>query len=368
MRRRLSGLILFALIATLSAAAGTLPRQIADDAFWRMISDFSEKGGVFRFQLMSNEREFPSVIPALKKTASAGGVYLGVGTEQNFTYIAAIHPELAFVFDIRRENMIEHLIYKAIFEMSANRTEFISRLFSRKAPPGTNEKSTAAELFQAYVRSEPDPQMFRQNLQAIRNRLIREHRFPLTPDDQMIIDSIYRLFFETGPGINYTFRGFGGFRPGTYAGLMTATDENKNAWSYLATEENFQTVREMERKNLIVPLVGDFAGTKAIRTVGKYLKDHDAVVSVFYTSNVEQYLFEQADDWRHFYSNVATLPVNPSSTFVRSSHFGYGAAAQRQRQNPSIYVMLRSPLLDVVRAFNGGRIQNYDQLIRLSKD
>jgi len=149
---------------------------------------------------------------------------------------------------------------------------------------------------------------------------------------------------------------------------MTATDEHEKAWSYLASEENFQLVREMERKNLIIPIVGDFAGTKAIRTVGKYLKDHDAVVSVFYTSNVEQYLFEQADDWRHFYSNVATLPMNPSSTFVRSSHFGYGAAAQRQRQNPSIYVMLRCPLLDVVRAFNDGRIQNYDQLIRLSKD
>jgi hypothetical protein len=78
-------------------------------------------------------------------------------------------------------------------------------------------------------------------------------------------------------------------------------------------------IRDMERRNLIVPLVGDFAGTKAIRAVGTYLKEHGAVVSVFYASNVEQYLFQQGDDWRRYYSNVAALPLDSSSTFIRSS-------------------------------------------------
>src|SRR5438105_3431733 len=128
-------------------AADTLPREISDDAFWRMISDFSEKGGSFRFEYMSNEREFEFVIPELKKATKPGGAYLGVGPEQNFTYIAAARPKIAFIFDIRRDNMLEHLMYKAIFEMSANRSEFISRLFSRKAPSGPAEKSTVKALF-----------------------------------------------------------------------------------------------------------------------------------------------------------------------------------------------------------------------------
>src|SRR5205823_14378014 len=123
---------------------------------------------------------------------------------------------------------------------------------------------------------------------------------------------------------------FGGYNGAgsNYAALMTSTDDHGQAWSYLSSEANYQVVREMQRKNLIVPLVGDFAGTKAIRAVGTYLKEHGAVVSTFYTSNVEQYLLQQDDDWRHSYSNVGTLPLDASSTFIRSSDYSFGTTAQ----------------------------------------
>ncbi|PYS24420.1 MAG: hypothetical protein DMG11_24450 [Acidobacteria bacterium] len=81
-------------------AADTLPSQLSDDVFWRMVSDFSEGSGSFRFEFMSNEREFQSVIPDLVATTKPGGVYLGVGPEQNFTYIAATQPKMAFITDI----------------------------------------------------------------------------------------------------------------------------------------------------------------------------------------------------------------------------------------------------------------------------
>src|SRR5437773_8339724 len=131
-------------------AADTLPGELSDETFWRLVSDFSEESGSFRFEYMSNELQFQYVIPRLKENRKPGGVYLGVGPEQNFTYIAAVQPKMAFIFDIRRQNVIEHLIYKAIFEMSQDRVEFLSRLFSRKAPPGLNEKSTARQLFTAF--------------------------------------------------------------------------------------------------------------------------------------------------------------------------------------------------------------------------
>src|SRR5262252_4475435 len=152
-------------------SADTIPNEIDSRTFWRMVTDMSEEGEYFRFQFMSNEVEFPSIIPQLKKDFKPGGVYLGVGPEQNFTYIAAIQPRIAFIFDIRRDNLIEHLIYKAIFEMSATRTEFVSKLFSRKPTAALTTKSTAIELFRAYTTARPDAQLFNQNLQSIRTTL-----------------------------------------------------------------------------------------------------------------------------------------------------------------------------------------------------
>ncbi|PYS52759.1 MAG: hypothetical protein DMG13_15020 [Acidobacteria bacterium] len=347
-------------------AADTLPREITDDAFWQMVSDFSEGGGSFRFEFMSNELEFQSVIPALKKTTKPGGAYLGVGPEQNFTYIAAVQPKIAFVTDIRRENMLEHLIYKAVFEMSSDRADFVSRLFSRKASPGLNDNPTVKALFQAYRTAEPDAQLFSRNLQAVKDRLMKDHRFRLTSEDQTSIDYIYRTIFNSGTGFNYS-GGFGGFRGVSYADLMTATDDEGQPRSYLANEENFQFVRQMERKNLIVPLVGDFAGPTALRKIGQYLKKHGASVTAFYTSNVEQYLFQQGDDWRHFYQNAAALPIDSSSAFIRSSHFAYDTGTQSfkvlRRGN---FLSLLCPMPDLLKAFNEGRLQSYDQVIRMS--
>jgi len=117
-------------------AADNLPKQLSDRAYWKMVVDFSEPDGFFRSDnFISNETTFQEVIPELKKRVSQNGVYLGVGPDQNFTYIAALRPRMAFIVDIRRQNLILHLMYKAIIEMSDDRADFMSRLFSRPRPP-----------------------------------------------------------------------------------------------------------------------------------------------------------------------------------------------------------------------------------------
>jgi hypothetical protein len=131
------------LVATLAAAADTLPSRIPDDDFWRLLTSFSERAGTFPSDnLLSNETLLQHVIPELARTVKPGGVYLGVGPEQNFTYMVALRPRLAFIFDIRRGNLALHLIYKALFEMSSDRAEFVSRLFARKRPEGLTADST----------------------------------------------------------------------------------------------------------------------------------------------------------------------------------------------------------------------------------
>src|SRR4030095_9447113 len=321
MQRRAATIVLSAalLLATLLHAADTLPATLADGAFWKMISDFSETGGSFDFEMfMSNEVTFQTILPNLLKVVSPGGVYLGVGPEQNFTYISAVRPKIAFIVDIRRENMLEMLMYKALFETSPNRGEFISRLFSRRLASSVAPQASVDSVFGA-LRGSADPQFFSQNVQNIKDRLLKTHGFPLTARDLQTIDYSYNRFYRGGPDASLTSVGT------SYRSLMRYTDSQGNNRNFLAAESNFQFVQDMHRKNLIVPIVGDFTGPRALRSVGGYLKDHNAEVMTFYVSNVEEYITWPATRWAAYCRNLTALPVGASSTFIRFGRGGQGS-------------------------------------------
>ena len=313
------------------AADEHLPARLTDGEFWRLTEELSEPNGYFRSDnLLSNEVYFQYVIKELVQRIEPGGVYMGVGPEQNFTYIAAIKPKIAFITDIRRGNLELHLMYKALFELSADRAEFVSRLFTRRRPARLTSKSTVEEIFTAYASVDQGAEdLYNANLKAIDDLLAKKHGLSLSSDDLSGINYVYRNFYSFGPNINYNSStrggGFGGFV--SYADLMVATDSNNASLSFLANEENFRIVKDLEQKNLIVPLVGDFAGPKALRAVGKYLKEHNATVTAFYASNVEQFLYGSGT-WTTFCKNVASLPLDATSTFIRSTRsggFGRGA-------------------------------------------
>jgi hypothetical protein len=338
--------------------AAELPTTLSDPEFWRIVTEFSETGGVFQPQLMTNEDSLQSVIPALKQKTRSGGVYIGVGTEQNFTYIAALQPRIAFVLDIRRDNMLEHLMYKALFELSSDRADFVSRLFSRKRPAGLDVQSNATALFEAFRSVEADSKFYEDDLRAVLDHLLTKHKAQLSESDRSQIASFLTTFRMAGP---FALKGTGD-KNLTYAQSMTGTDQTGRAQSYLASEESFKTVQDLEKRNLIVPLTGDFAGDKAIVSVGKYLRDHDAIVDAFYVSNVERYLWEGEHE-KLFYSNVDSLPLNASSTFIRSVTVDIS-----RRLNIAIpsgaanWRSFLSPMSAFLRAFHEGRIQSYRDL------
>jgi hypothetical protein len=350
-------------------AADSLPKRLSDRAFWRMIVDFSEPGGVFGSDnLLSNETTYQEIIPELKKSPSADGVYLGVGPDQNFTYIAALGPRIAFIIDIRRQNLIEHLLYKALVEVSADRADFLSRLFSRPRPAGLEKSSSPKVLFDAYNDVAASETLFQKNLQEVENRLVKQHGFPLTPEDSGSLKFVYRAFFTEGMDLRYSFprQQYGALWFPTYAELMEATDLTGLNHSYLANEQNFRTLRDFERNNLLVPIVGDFGGDKAIRAVGRYLTEHGATVSWFYTSNVEQYLF-QGDAWQRYYSNVATLPLNDNSRFIRA-YFDKGFRFPPGIVTPDLHsVELLDPILSLLSAFRAGQIHTYSDVVKRSR-
>jgi len=339
----LAALVLAVSIGGVVAAAPPVPAELSDEQFWQLSSSASETDGFFRSDnLLSNELNFQYVIPELLKLTKPGRVYMGVGPEQNFTYIAALKPSMAFIVDIRHGNLDVHLMYKALFEMSANRAEFVSKLFSRKQPEGLSEKSTATQIFRAYLNADPSKELFDSNLKAVIDHLKTKHKFALSDGDLDGIEWALSNYYRFGPSIYYNssdaasapdivgaLGNFGGGRGGrggnfvSYADLMTADDGTGLERSYLANEENFMVLKNLETKNLLVPVVGDFGGPKAIREVGKYLKGVGATVSAFYLSNVEQYLSQDGKTGA-FFGNVAALPVDESSRFISTGGGGGG--------------------------------------------
>ena len=344
MLRRRSFLLLCAAIISLSltgmapnavrAGALALPDSLSDAEFWNMVTELSEPDGEFRSDnLLSNELFFQTVIPELLRTSKTERVYLGVGPEQNFTYISALKPRMAFIIDIRRGNLRLHLMYKALFELSSDRVDFIFKLFSRKRPEGLNSKATADEIFTAVQKAGVDrvsaeaEASYKQNLNLVQNHLTDTRHLPLTPDDLKGIDYVYGTFSQHGPGLSYwSSGGRGGFRDApTYWDLMVGDDGKGQYRSYLSSDDNFTVVRDLHKKNLLVPVVGNFAGPKALRAVARYLKEREAKVSAFYLSNVEQYLSREGT-WYTFCGNAATLPLDESSFFIRSVRDGtFGA-------------------------------------------
>ena len=299
-----------------AAALGpTLPARLTDREFWRLSTEWSEPNGFFRSEnLTSNELLFQHVLTDLAARTRPGDVYLGVGPEQNFTYIAAVKPSMAVIFDIRRGNFHVQLMYKALFELAADRADFVSMLFGKPRPPGLGPKSTVFDLFALFARSPRSDAIYAQTLKAIKSNLTKTHALPLAAEDLDGVESVYHAFFWSGFAVRAS---------PTYDELMTATDEAGAYKSYLASEERFAVMKNLESKNLVIPAVGDFGGPKAIRAVGAYLKAHRATVSTFYLSNVEQYL-EQDRKSAQFCRNVASLPLDRSSTFIRSTNRGRG--------------------------------------------
>jgi len=328
-------------IVLLLGAAVTLPAQapaarptlerLSDTEFWTLVTEASELGGAFHSDnFTSNEPNFPTVAARLASSGPHGGAYLGVGPEQNFHYIAAMRPAIAILFDIRRQAVMQHLLYKALFELSDTRDAFIARLFSVPVPGGISRRASPEALWQKFAMTPgEDRARLTANIADVERLLTDTHGFRLTDDDRQSLEYVYEAFFRFGPAIDYS----GGVKGLTtantnFAKLAAAVDADGVPRGFLGTDELYQAVRSLEMRNLIVPVQADFGGPKAIRAVGDFLRTRGLRVSAFYISNVEQYLYnprsptapggqETNGGWRAFYDNLATLPADAATVLLR---------------------------------------------------
>lgn len=332
--------------------SNALPERLGSSDYWKLVSDISEPGGYFRIEdnYTSNEMEVGQLFTMLRTQGVASDVYIGVGPEQNLTYIAAIRPKMAFVIDIRRQAVIQHLMYKAMFELAKDRGDFVSILFGKPRPAGIDSTTHIQKIWELFRPVGSDSGFAARNYAAVSDRLTKHHGFTFNADETAMLRAVFNAFYFYGPNIT-TRGGAGGGRGGVGGDFADLTgfsaDGSGQPKSFLSSEENYRYLKTLHEKNLIVPVSGDFAGPKALRGIGSYLKQRNAVVRAYYVSNVEQYLFGDGKD-RAFYANVATLPVDSNSVFIRPYSMrrgGWGGPTQSL-----------CPIAKFLKAVEAGRI------------
>ncbi len=316
--RHLAPLIAATLLAGAHQAAGPAAGQ--PSPFAARIAALSEPPGYFDTDnLISNERSYPDVLPLLDRAPLLGGAYVGVGPDQNFSYIARLRPSIAFIVDIRRDNLLLHLLFKALFAQAATRGDYLAVLFGR-APPGDPDLRTGASVARlaAYIESHPAD---RRTVDEIRRRTdaaILRYGMPLTADDLATIGRFHRAFIDAG--LDLRFRSVG--RPPqswypTYRDLLLATTREGAPASFLGSEESFQFVKSLQARDLVIPVVGDLAGPTAVRAIGRELAQRHLRLAAFYTSNVEFYL-ARAGTLDAFEANLVSVPRLPGAVIIRA--------------------------------------------------
>lgn len=351
-------------VTSWQAAVATRPQ----DTFASRVAALSEPGGYFNTDnLISNERSYLHVAPqlrALSTQAAVNGVYIGVGPDQNFSYIAQLKPSMAILIDIRRDNMLLHLLFKAIFAEARTRADYLALLTGRPAPQehAAYEKKSLEDIV-AWVDAFPRPP--EPGISRLRARVmdtIAGFGVSLSFEDRMTIDTFHRRFINEGLSLrfNTTGRAPQADYP-NYRDLLLERDLQGRQQSFVATEADFLYMKELQRRGMVIPIVGDLAGATALPAVARFLTGSNRKVTAFYTSNVEQYLFQNGSFGR-FVENLGRLPHQPASVIVRSIFPSGGTgAAFRPGYNSAQFTQ---PIQELLDGYAKGLFRQYRDLVR----
>jgi hypothetical protein len=346
------------------AAQATTQRdaeRFSTTAFARTIERLSERGGYFDTDnLISNESSYLHVVGKLGELGVRGGAYIGVGPDQNFSYIAHIRPRIALIIDIRRDNLLQQLLFKALFSLAPNRTEYLALLLGRPVPRrsvGPDLQSLLAYMDSAPMRRD----VFDHAHERVRARMLT-FGIPLSAQDLATIRRFHLAFHESGLDLRFETHGRAPrwYYP-TYRQLLLERDLHGRLASYLAREESYQFVRRLQERNLIVPVVGDLAGRRALKQIAAFLEQRGDPVSAFYTSNVEFYLMGDGT-FDEFMDNVRRLPRNRRSVIIRS-YFPSGGGPHPQAVQGYYSTQLLQRFDDLIDIVERRRIRSYFDLV-----
>jgi hypothetical protein len=331
------------------AAPSAQAPGLSDSAFVALVARLSEPGGYFDSDnLISNESSYLHVLGAMRRLGVAGGAYVGVGPDQNFSYIAQVRPRIAFIVDIRRDNLLQHLLFKALFDMARNRAEYLALLTGRAVPNDMARwnRRSITDVVEFVDKASPDPDQFETTRAMVRER-VKRYGVPVTPAELETIGRIHQAFYDGGLQLRFTSLGRSprSYYP-TLRDLLLEKDLTGKQATYLASEDDFQFLKSLHARNLIVPVVGNLAGNHALREVGKVMAQRGDKLSAMYVSNVEFYLMREGS-FDAFAATVRALPRDAKSVIIRS-YFGGGFYGQHPQSIPGYF---STQLLQTVETF-----------------
>jgi hypothetical protein len=351
-------------VLLMSAAASRVADASRDHKTFAAISArLSEPGGYFDSDnLISNETSYLHVMGKLREIGVGGGVYLGVGPDQSFSYIAKIRPKMAIMIDIRRDNLLQHLLFKSLFGRARNRIEYLCEFFGKPFPKTKGWESRGIKELIDYIDgAASDQKIFEKSLKDVRQD-VQKYGIPLSQSDLESIGKVQRAFFSAGLDIRYSSY----HRPPRsiyppYRDLLLETDLAGNQQNYFNSEDDFQFLKKLEDQDMIVPVVGDLSGPQAMKAIGQYIAEIKEHVSAFYVSNVEFYLQRQGT-FDKFIENVKTLPIDSRSVIIRS-YFNYYAPAHPQAEPNHFSTQLMERIDDLIKQCASGDCDSYDHIV-----
>jgi len=351
-------------VLLMSAAASRLANASRDHkAFAALSARLSEPGGYFDSDnLISNETSYLHVMGKLKEIGVSGGVYVGVGPDQSFSYIAKIRPRMAIMIDIRRDNLLQHLLFKSLFSRSRNRIEYLCEFFGKPVPKTKGwESKNIKELVDYIDSTASDQKLFDKSLKDV-HQDVQKYGIPLSQSDLESIAKVQRAFYSAGLDIRYSSY----HRPPRsiyppYRDLLLETDLAGNQQNYFNSEEDFQYLKKLEDQDMVVPIVGDLSGPQAMKAIGQYVAEIKERVSAFYVSNVEFYLQRQGT-FDKFIENVKTLPIDNRSVIIRS-YFNYYAPAHPQAEPNHFSTQLMERIDDLIKQCAAGECDSYNDIV-----
>lgn len=335
-------------------------------SFAAIVEQLSEPGGDFGGDnLVSNEQSYLHVMPALTEAGVKGGAYLGVGPDQNFSYIAQIKPEIAYIVDIRRDNLLLLLLFKALFAEAPTRVGYLCLLTGRPMPEQIAAWQEASiDKIVAYIDGaqalpDSDQKLIRSRLE----RTITNFGVPLTTADLETIATSRNQFVAAGLSLVFQARGqpLRSYYP-TLRTLLQETDRAGHQLSFLASEPGYQFVRSLQERDLIVPVVGDVSGSQAMRAIAADMKARGLPLSAFYISNVEYYLFQNGS-FARYAENLQRFPRDEHSTVIRSV-FPSGGSRSLPQSLPNYYsTSIIQPFGEMLDDLKAGKYRSYRDLI-----
>ena len=350
-------------------AIGLDSKARVDSAFVARVARLSEPAGYFDSDnLISNESSYLHPVGALRALKVRGGAYIGVGPDQNFSYMAAIRPRIAYLIDIRRDNLLQHLMFKALFERARNRLEYLC--FWLGYPPPTDSERWTGRSIEDIVAlldsTKPNEELARADRTAMLAR-VASYGVPLDARDRATLERFHSTFQSERLDLRFTSLG----RPPragypTLRELILERDLTGKRVSYLASEDDWRFLKDLETRGLVVPVVGDLGGRHALAAIGRDAATLGVQVSALYVSNVEQYLWRDGT-FGQFAETAAGLPRNARSVLIRS-YFGrnFGTPHPLARDNgASLSTQLMQSLGDFAARQAAGGWGSYWDLVTL---